>query len=338
MVVRLTVKQIESIHLISIHPEHSRQTMSFNAAKAYLDIRDKYLENVIEFATGPFPNADEEERWNKIREQLKRDWSGKGDDPGTALFAPPVLEPMFRYPSCGRSIDDLVRSGDLHKTMKDLVDKDLAENKYQLYRHQLQAIQEGKTKNIIVSSGTGSGKTECFLYSMLDRLLRKNPSPFGTDGVRVLMVYPMNALVKDQLKRIAELVSRCDDPRITVGMFTSQTPAESLCKEKWATQKIREHLRWSRKVIRKEPPHILITNYSMMEYMLLREADGEIFRTGDLQAVVLDEAHLYSGSLGNDINMLLRRVLARFGKKHEDICFYADGSARINVTMFPLEA
>ena len=297
--------------------------MSFNAAKAYLDIRDKYLENVIEFATGPFPNADEEGKWIKIREQLKRDWSGNGDDPGTALFAPPVLEPMFRYPPCGRSIDDLVRSGDLHEKMKSLVDKGLAENKYQLYQHQLWAIQEGKTKNIIVSSGTGSGKTECFLYSMLDRLLRKSPSPFDTDGVRVLMVYPMNALVKDQLKRIAELVSRCDAPRITVGMFTSQTPAKSPCREKWATQKIKDHLRWSRDEIRRTPPHILITNYSMMEYMMLREADGNIFRTGDLQAVVLDEAHLYSGSLGNDINMLLRRVLVRFGKEHKDIRFYA---------------
>lgn len=310
--------------------------MQFNAAKAYLDIREKYLDNIIEFATGQFPNAGagEEDRWRAIRQQLRNDWSS--DDPATALFTRPVLEPLFRYPSCGRTVDDLVRDGILDQRMKDFVSGGLRDGTYTLYRHQLESIEKSKAKNIVVSSGTGSGKTECFLYSMINNLLAdETEDQLKEPGVRILLVYPMNALVKDQLKRVYELVCQSESPMLRVGMYTSQTPSTGDPDDQpWAVRGCRneaernrrlDHLVWSREALRNPArvPHILITNFSMLEYMMLRKADEAIFQTGQLRAVVLDEAHLYSGSLGNDINMLLRRVLVRFGKEHKDIRFYA---------------
>lgn len=289
--------------------------MSFNAAETYLDVQKKYLENIIDLATGSFPNAGEEEkaRWAAIRNQLREDWSS--DDPNTALFARPVLESMFPYPSCDFTTEQLIDDHTLAPGMRQFVN-------HVLYTHQLDAIKKSKTKNIIVSSGTGSGKTECFLYSMINNLLLSGDN-LDERGVRILMIYPMNALVKDQLKRIVELV-KGKNPALKVGMYTSQTPYRGECQEDWGRNV--PNLVWNREALRSEAntPHILITNYSMLEYIMLRRADQNLFQNPHLlKAIVLDEAHLYSGSLGNDINMLIRRVLSRFRKKHEDIRFYA---------------
>lgn len=304
--------------------------MSFNAAQAYLDVREKYLDDVIDSTAGMFPNDGEDERWRAIRAQLKRDWAS--DNPETALFASPVIEPLFPYPDCGKHIDELIAEKKFDERMKYFVDEGLRKpegekGSYRLYRHQLDAICASRNKNIIVASGTGSGKTECFLYSMINNLLLDGDD-FTQPGIRILMVYPMNALVKDQLKRIAELISQVDAPCIRVGMYTSEIrEQDSAPRERWANdKKIKRHLVWDRVSIRNpdSTPHILITNYSMLEYMMLRASDRPIFQNTDhLKAVVLDEAHLYSGSLGIDINMLLRRVLVRFHKQPSDIRFYA---------------
>lgn len=302
--------------------------MNFNAAQTYLDLREKYLANVLDLATGSFPNAGEEKRWSSIRAQLATGWMS--DDPDQALFAQPVLEPMFPYPPCGKSIKQLIGEKVLHSAMESFVDPALARGEYQLYQHQLAAIEASKEKNIIVASGTGSGKTECFLYSMINNLLAKeNEEELKAPGIRILMIYPMNALVKDQLKRIAELI-KGKSPMIRVGMYTSQTPYTGTLGD-WAgglnnnPDNPKNNILQNRKELRHEKliPHILITNYSMLEYMMLRQVDKPLFGGGKLQAIVLDEAHLYSGSLGNDINMLIRRVLSRFGKTHDKIRFYA---------------
>lgn len=297
--------------------------MSFNAAKTYKEVRDGYLKNIIDLTMGSFPNAGEDEdvpRWRAIRKQLERDWSS--DNSETALLARPIVEPMFPYEGCGYTINQLIEDGTLNERMRAFVDVGLANGAYQLYKHQMEAIKASKEKNIIVASGTGSGKTECFLYSMINNLL-KSGDDLSVPGVRILMIYPMNALVKDQLKRIVELV-KGKDPMLRVGMYTSQTPYDRDPAEDWARNI--QNLVWNRRSLRNpnNTPHILITNYSMLEYMMLRRADENLFKNPErLQAIVLDEAHLYSGSLGNDINMLIRRTLARFGKKHNDIRFYA---------------
>lgn len=304
----------------------------FNAIETYLDAKKKYTGMLLDYATGNFPNYREEARWRKMREYLERIWTS--DDPQTRLFAQPVLEALFPYKSSERSLDDLR----LDPRMKAYIPQER-----RLYEHQATALLEstkekeidGKKwkKNIIVASGTGSGKTECFLYPMINNLLLSETSEqLQEPGVRILLIYPMNALVKDQLKRVVELLKGKGDG-ITVGMYTGQTKNEeptlpdALAKvPDWAKTDngngILPCCAYSREKIRTRPPHILITNYSMMEYMMLRQTDQDIFK-GKLQAVVLDEAHLYTGDLGNDIHMLLRRVLQRFGKTHDEIRFYA---------------
>ena len=110
--------------------------MSFNAAKAYQDVRAGYLRNIIDFTMGSFPNAGDDEdvpRWRAIREQLQRDWSS--DNPETALLARPVVEPMFPYEGCGLTIDQLIQDHTLHERMHSFVDEGLANGSYQLYAH-----------------------------------------------------------------------------------------------------------------------------------------------------------------------------------------------------------
>lgn len=276
----------------------------FNAVRAYEDIRGKYVQFVLDRAMGSYPNFGERTYWERARAYLKRIWTS--DDPKTALFARPVVEPLFPYPSSGKSIQSLISDGVLHPAMTNYVAKFLLKNGASLYRHQLSAIEASRERHVVVASGTGSGKTECFLYSMLNNLLfsETKASLKKRPGIRILLVYPMNALVNDQFARIRGLLEKSPEG-ITVGMYTGQTEEED------------------RREIRRRPPHILITNYSMMEYMLLRRADNTLFEGGLLQALVLDEAHLYSGDVGNDVTMLIRRVLARFGKTHDDIRFYA---------------
>ena len=310
----------------------------FNAAKAFKDYKRNYLEFLIDRTIGGVPPSEgETERWNAVKEQLLDTW--KSDDPRQGLFAKPILEGLFPYPDCGKKFSELIvpavgeTSSVFDPRMDIRVDSGLASGAFNLYAHQLEAVKQVNAgKNIIVSSGTGSGKTECFLYPMLNQLLRmEDEESLKQSGVRVLMIYPMNALVKDQLKRIVELLNRQD--LIKVGMYTSQTP-NSYSNGKldtWAedpnangtTKQPYACLKASRKDIRKHPPHILITNYSMLEYMMLRSKDHAIFDENKLKAIVLDEAHLYTGNLANDINMLIRRTLLRMNKTHDEIRFYA---------------
>lgn len=302
--------------------------MTFDAVNTYRQIKEKYVQFVLDYVAGSYPNYGERERWEAMRSYLKSIWTS--DDPATTLFARPVLEALFPYPVSGKSIKTLIDEKVLHPSMENYVADFLLKDGASLYAHQLHAIEASKKRNIIVASGTGSGKTECFLYSMFNNLLlSEDAESLKEPGVRILLIYPMNALVKDQLKRIVGLLKKSPEG-ITVGMYTGQTPNYNLHGESdlvdWEKgangHKLVNYMR-SREEIRKNPPHILITNYSMMEYMMLRHADIKIFNGEKLQAIVLDEAHLYSGDLGNDINMLIRRVLARFGKDHEEIRFYA---------------
>ncbi|MBR2226182.1 MAG: DEAD/DEAH box helicase [Bacteroidales bacterium] len=302
--------------------------MTFDAVNTYRQIKEKYVQFVLDYVAGSYPNYGERERWEAMRAYLKEIWTS--NNPSTTLFARPVLEALFPYPVSGKSIKTLIAEKVLHPSMEKYVAGFLLKDGASLYAHQLRAIEASKKRNIIVASGTGSGKTECFLYSMFNNLLfSETADSLKEPGVRILLIYPMNALVKDQLKRIVGLLK--DSPEgITVGMYTGQTPTSNLIGESdlvdWEKgkngHKLTNYMR-SREEIRSNPPHILITNYSMMEYMMLRRADTKIFGGNKLQAIVLDEAHLYSGDLGNDINMLIRRVLARFGKGHDEVRFYA---------------
>lgn len=154
----------------------------------------------------------------------------------------------------------------------------------------------------LVTTGTGSGKTEAFLYPILDHMLRAKKN--GVTGTKALILYPMNALANDQANRLAEmLTSHPALSGITAGIYTGQ-------QETARTRVSGEGLINDRDVFRTDPPDILLTNYKMLDMLLLRPQDAPIWKKSatSLQYVVLDEFHTYDGAQGTDVAMLLRRL------------------------------
>lgn len=187
-----------------------------------------------------------------------------------------------------------------------------------LYLHQERAIRAliFNKKNIIAATGTGSGKTEIYLFPIFNSLMREKESGTLGPGVRALLLYPMNALVNDQLKRLRVLLK--DYPEITFGRYTGETEEEQKSAEEVYIQENNEdpliNELISREQMRKTPPHILLTNYAMLEYLLLRPMDMDLFEgeyAGKWAFIVLDEIHTYTGAKGIEISMLLRRLKNR---------------------------
>ena len=191
----------------------------------------------------------------------------------------------------------------------------------QMFSHQKQVLEAADVDpgaSVLVTSGTGTGKTEAFLLPLLNSLWTR---PRRGPGVRALVLYPMNALVRDQMDRLDRWLD--DQNRLTYMHYTSDTPEteKDATKRgvgtKWPRQRIR-----SREQARREPPDICVTNYSMLEYMLVRPQDATLFDRG-LEVIVLDEAHLYTGTLASDIMFLLRRTLIRCGVSPEEVLHLA---------------
>ena len=186
-----------------------------------------------------------------------------------------------------------------------------------LYVHQVRAIRKAASgRNYAVVTGTGSGKTECFLLPILNDILSEFEEKGHSAGVRAMILYPMNALANDQLKRLRMLLEGTD---ITFGRYTGDTEeTESKALPKWKEEnpgqdKLPNEI-ISREEIRKNPPNILLTNYSMLEYLLLRPEDAPLFGGAfgaNWRHIAIDEAHIYSGALGTEIAYLLRRLKAR---------------------------
>ncbi|MBI4871606.1 MAG: DEAD/DEAH box helicase [Candidatus Riflebacteria bacterium] len=184
-----------------------------------------------------------------------------------------------------------------------------------LYKHQvdaLTALQGGR--NLLVASGTGSGKTECFLLPILDDILRE-PGP----GVRAIVIYPLNALANDQLDRLRKLLR--DLPEVTFGRYTGETPWDEKAARSDDLKECPRNERFLRTQLREDPPNLLLTNFSMLEYLLLRPKDSEVFRHWRLRFVVLDEAHNYLGAQGIEVALLLRRVREAFAAPQQPLRF-----------------
>ena len=187
-----------------------------------------------------------------------------------------------------------------------------------LYKHQQVAIEKVLSgQNLIVSTGTGSGKTESFMIPVLNHIIREQEAGTLNKGVRALLIYPMNALANDQVERLRELLA--DYPEITYGSYTGQTKnkySDALVEYKMLNEN-REPAKnelISRDQIKENPPHILITNYAMLEYLMVRPGDSIFFNDENAQKwkfIVLDEAHVYNGSSGIEVAMLLRRLKAK---------------------------
>jgi len=192
-----------------------------------------------------------------------------------------------------------------------------------LYLHQEEAIRKvfGEEHNVIVATGTGSGKTEAFLYPLLLHLYREFQAGQLGPGVRALILYPMNALANDQRDRLGKISKRLQEAgspfRFTFGQYIGETPEDKNDSWRHARDHIDQELPGElvlRKEMREKPPHILLTNYSMLEYLLIRPDDSPLFDNGRAQwwtFLVLDEAHTYRGSKGIEMGMLLRRLKRR---------------------------
>ena len=228
----------------------------------------------------------------------------------------------------GHSIESLIAEGKASPLFRELEagrpekDKGIKLQR-PLWAHQEEAMEKVSSgRNVVVTTGTGSGKTECFILPILDHLLREKESGSLDDGVRAIIVYPMNALANDQMKRLRGILS--EYPDITFGVYNSSTEEKQVEAEKayrslFDDAQLLPNEIISRDRMRSTSPHVLITNYAMLEYMLLRPNDDQVFSDAKLKFLVLDEVHSYKGATGIETSLLLRRLKARIGKP-EGVC------------------
>ena len=327
-----------------------------------------------------------------------------------AIAQSPYLESTARY-SASRRYEHLSLPSEVAELLESLGERGVVFNPP--YDHQARALELTLTppfRDLVVTAGTGSGKTETFLLPILGRIASEatNEQSFSTRAVRALLLYPMNALVNDQLGRLRVLLGdnsvtrwftdrgkrpmkfarytgrtlypgrRKDDTKRhwmrlkePLEFFTkledravSDADAKRLIGElrrrgKWPAKPPRSLAHedgvsswlgtgpwkrdgeWIRTVERPEDPELflrhevqegipdlLVTNYSMLEYMLLRPVERDIFRvTAEYYAanpaerliLVLDEAHLYRGAQGTEVAMLIRRLRNRLALAPEQL-------------------
>lgn len=238
------------------------------------------------------------------------------------LVKGPFIEALPDFPK-GKSLRDHVVGGLLHEGFSRLKPAEFTRS---LHLHQDQAIEAivGKQHNVVVATGTGSGKTECFLYPIIDRLLKDKVK--GKPGVRALLVYPLNALANDQLyhRLVPSLICRLQEFGITVGRYTGQTNpgwkrekfVEAYLQDPYFKglfgKEISENWLLSRGEMLETPPHVLVTNYAMLEHLLLLPKNAALFAECDLRFMVLDEIHSYSGAQATEVALLLRKLQSRY--------------------------
>ena len=313
------------------------------------------------------------------------------------LFQKPYIESSPAY----LSINDGISTAKIPDWKKEFL-KELASNKLGVFdnpfMHQIQAIETIETgKDLFVSTGTGSGKTECFMWPLLLKLIteakEKNYS-WQKRAIRVIIMYPMNALVSDQVSRLRKLIGDNKDNFVTsfrkfssnnarrpqFGMYTGRTPYPGPKPDAYQDKQLEKTL--SRMTIQNEEsdkeyiellqkdgkipakkdlsaflqklhnsqhypdeedaelitrfemqkvtPDILITNYSMLEYMLLRPREENMWsdtkkwlsESEDNKLLfIIDEAHMYRGSSGGEVALLIRRLFEKINIKRNKVQF-----------------
>lgn len=308
--------------------------------------------------------------------------------PGAIVQVPfvestPSFRTSRRLAVVEQSLNQLIPKG-----LTDLMAFGVPVDRNDLYEHQEKALiaaYSAFAPNLLVATGTGSGKTEAFLLPILADILREaaswprfvgKPAPGTWDdrkgrwlhsrrnetrraGIRAIVLYPMNALVNDQLSRLRRILAIGASPDwqarnlngnyIHFGMYTSATPRAGTAEEAWRRTAVAEYLadvgeQWSRltdklretgnwanvatpeMLVRWDmhlaPPDILVTNYSMLEYMLVRPIESGMFDVtrdwlaqtpGARLTLVVDEAHTYTGAKGTEVAHLVRRLKERLG-------------------------
>ena len=303
-------------------------------------------------------------------------------------FAEQLLEPVLRYPGeypVEKAAKELgMDPSSMEAVARALFDIKDPDERIFLRDHQAEALEHSLAHStgqphVVVTSGTGSGKTEAFLLPILTQLLEESkgwerpgavnrwwaaakPASAGvrvgenrTAALRSMILYPTNALVEDQLVRLRRAVRRLEaaDPRARIwfGRYTGATLGSSasatesrLAQDAKKIRELEEEFdaiaaerdgeeldlfsdpRRNELVHRQDflssPPDILISNYAMLNVMLMREHEEEMFEqtkawlAGDPSAVftlVIDELHTFRGTAGTEVALLLRRFLDRLG-------------------------
>lgn len=247
----------------------------------------------------------------------------------TPLMKGPYIS-LSRTFQQGATLDALVKEGVLHPHIKQLSPYPSA------YLHQEQAFRAIKAgRPTLVATGTGSGKTECFLLPIISRCLQLRDED-ATAGITAVIVYPMNALAEDQLQRMRALLAGTG---VSFGMYVGKTPRTeadvvgvrlppgSTAADYQAKLADMQHKkldvalhpaeeRVSREAMRTpgQQPRILLTNVKQLELLLTRQQDLELFDNARLEFMVFDEAHTFTGAQGAETACLIRRLRAYCGK------------------------
>lgn len=277
------------------------------------------------------------------------------------------------------------------------------------FAHQIEALEAAtKGENLFVSTGTGSGKTECFMWPLLAKIAteaRNLKESWAKRGIRTIIMYPMNALVSDQVSRLRKMIGDPEGKFISIfrntcgngirrpqfGMYTGRTPYPGAEPSKDQDQKLEktlarmslleddsqkdffQHLLREGKIPAKADikqfleglheskhipnaedaelitrfemqqfcPDILITNYSMLEYMLLRPREQKIWddtrewlasSSENKLLFVIDEAHMYRGSSGGEVALLIRRLFHKLGISRDRVQFILTTASMPNTT------
>jgi ATP-dependent helicase YprA (DUF1998 family) len=249
------------------------------------EVRDRLIGDYEAFTRGFLEVRDQRIR-AYVDEQLGRGL--RWPDPWLAL------NPSFQP---GGTIDELVDADVLYEDCRRIfrVKRSPEEgegSQLTLYRHQREAIEVAATGgSYVLTTGTGSGKSLSYLVPIVDRVLREGSG----QGVRAIVVYPMNALANSQLGELGKFLEYgfpAGHPPVTFARYTGQESDEE------------------REEILGNPPDIILTNYVMLELMLLRPRERRhlIEAARGLRFLVLDELHTYRGRQGADVALLVRRV------------------------------
>lgn len=261
-----------------------------------------------------------------LRQHLAHQMSDILGEDGCFL-APPVFEHTFGWKPADCSLKSLegnLLSPTLVKNLSSATGYEL----YDPYEHQLlawQILKENLPKSVVITSGTGSGKTECFMVPILDDLIQeyeKTKQPLV--GVRALFLYPLNALINSQKERLHAWTEAFGE-NIRFCLYNGNTKESRADVRQDQAQVPNQIL--SRDALRQQPAPILMTNATMLEYMLVRQVDEPIIQQSkeaqSLRWIVLDEAHTYVGSQAAELSLLLRRVIHAFGRRADQIRFIA---------------
>jgi hypothetical protein len=260
-----------------------------------------------------------------LAREIRRSFTSLADAQ-SVLVTDPVVEAAFPFETADKTLDQY--SGALlHPRVVSALDQQgepRIGRDWFPYRHQAEAWQvlgQATPQSVLVASGTGSGKTECFLVPMLSDLAREaEQTGSRLSGVRAIALYPLNALIASQQERLLKWTKPFGGG-IRFGLYNGEMKLD----DKAAIERAVPQQVMCRRTLWSDPPPILVTNVTMLEYLTVRRQDRQLLQKsqGKLRWIILDEAHSYTGSRAAEIALLLRRVLLAFGVSPSNVRFVA---------------